>query len=174
MKCSQPLALGLMLIAAPAFANTELVITGGGGVTRELAERGCLDQGPGSCPANQQAGTVLLGAGIARISEIGVRGSLKLEGALSFGEAQWRQVQILGAAGWQGDWLIVEGGLGTALLTSRDQSVTLGGILHGGLGLHILPPLALLARVDLAVSDEHRPLFLGLAIEWVPTHHARP
>jgi hypothetical protein len=174
MKSSQALALGLMLIAAPAFANTELMITGGGGFTSELAERGCLDQGPGSCPANQKAGTALLGAGIARISDIGVRGSLKVEGALSFGEAQWRQVQILGAAGWQGDWLIVEGGLGTALLTSRDQSVTLGGLLHGGLGLRILAPLAVLARVDAAVSDEHRPLFLGLTLEWVPMHHSRP
>src|SRR4051812_7711042 len=116
MKRTWPLPLGFFLIAGPAFANTELVVTGGGGVTGESAHVGCLEQGQGSCPANDHAGTILIGAGMARVSDTGVRGSLKLEGMFSFGESKRRQGRILGAAGWQGDWLVVEGGIGSALL----------------------------------------------------------
>jgi hypothetical protein len=172
MKCIRPVVLGSMLVAAPAFASNELVVTAGGGLTSEMAAPGCVDAGEG-CP-ELEASTLLLGAGFARVSDIGVRGSLKLEGAFSFGETRWRQAGILGAAGWQGDWMMVEGGLGTALLWSWNQSgATLGGLLHAGLGVRILRPLAVIARVDAAISDEHQPVFLGLALEWLPLRGLR-
>lgn len=174
MKCIQPVALASILIATPALASNELVVTAGGGLTSEMGSVGCLESGPGSCPASFEAGTVMLGAGFARVSDVGVRGSLKLEGAFSFGDTKWRQAQLLGAAGWQGDWMIVEGGLGTALLWSWSQSgATLGGLLHGGLGVRIVSPLAVIARVDAAISDAHRPVFLGLALEWLPLRGLR-
>jgi hypothetical protein len=174
MRSRGPLALGLTLIAAPAFANTDLVVTGGGGVVSELATRACLEQGQGKCPANQHPGTMLLGAGISRVSDVGVRGSLRLEGVFSFGDTKGRQGQILGAAGWQGDWLVIEGGLGWALLWSADQSgARLGGLLHGGLGLRVLPALTLLVRTDAAISEGHQPFFLGATVEWLPLVAAR-
>jgi hypothetical protein len=161
--------LGLMLVSGPALANTELVVTGGGGMATELATRGCLDTGPDKCPANQRDGAILIGAGMARVSDLGVRGSLRLEGAFSFGGSRGRQVQMLGAAGWQGRWLMVEGGLGSALLWSAAQhGPGLGGLLHAGVGLRVLPVLSVVARADTAISDDHRPFFLGLAIEWLP------
>jgi hypothetical protein len=169
MKRSWPLALGFSLIAAPAFASTEFIVTGGGGITGEAAQVGCLEQGQGSCPANDHAGTILIGAGMARVSDIGVRGSLKLEGMFSFGDSKRRQGRILGAAGWQGDWLVVEGGIGSALLWTRGQSgAKLGGVLHAGVGLRVLRPLTVMARADSSISDDHRPYFFGVAIEYLP------
>jgi hypothetical protein len=168
MKCIWVTALAL-LSARAASAETELVVTGGGGVVSELAEQGCLEQAQGQCPANQHPGAMLVGAGFSRVSDIGVRGSLRLEGVFSFGGSKGRQGQILGAAGWQGDWLVIEGGLGWALLWDASYSgPRFGGLLHGGLGLRVIRPLAVVIRTDLAVSENHQPFFLGLALEYLP------
>jgi hypothetical protein len=168
MKCS-PLALALILAAGPARAGTELLVTAGGGHTGETAVQGCLDQGNGICPANGHPAVAMLGAGMARVSDSGVRGSLRLEGAFSVNKLRGRYGQLLGAAGWQGEWVILEGGLGSALLWSPGKAgAQLAGVLHAGLGVRLLPSLSVVARIDQLVSDDSRPYFLMGALEWLP------
>jgi hypothetical protein len=168
MKCSRLAALALILVAGPARAGTELLVTAGGGFGKEGASHGCLETGNGTCPATRPSGVMLLGAGFARVADDGVRGSLHLEGAVSFGGDQNRSVQLLGTAGWQGHRLVAEGGLGTALLWSSDHDPALGGLLHLGVGLRIVPSLSVVARADTVISDDRRPYFLGLALEFSP------
>ena len=162
-------ALALILGAAPAYADNDLVVTAAGGVSREGAAQACLDEGAGACPANKLAPVILLGAGLARAAEdSGVRGSVRLEGALSLAGQRNHQVQLLGTAGWQGRWPIVEVGLGSALLWSPDHDPAPAGVFHFGAGVRILPSLSALARADALVSDDRRPYFLGLALEFLP------
>ena len=175
MKCSRLAALALILSGARASASTELIVTAGGGVGREGGALGCLDEtGTGSCPSTRPWGALLLGAGIERVSEGGVRGSLRLEGNLGFGQLHNRDVHLVGVAGWQGERLILEGGLGSALLWNAEHDPALGGLFHLGLGVRILPALSALVRLDAIISDDRRPYFFGLALEYRPLFRAGP
>src|SRR5438552_2056800 len=84
MKSGRLLAVSLVLSAGSAHAGTEVVVTAGGGLTGETVAQECLvDSAQASCPAGEHAGVAMLGLGITRVADDGVRGSLHLEGGLT-------------------------------------------------------------------------------------------
>jgi hypothetical protein len=164
-------AFTLLLHAEEAGARgPDVVVTAGGGYGGVGRPTACsVDQS--SCDDKRGWPAALLGLGIFQVSDSGVRGSLRLEGVMAFGQGAGAYADVLGVIGWQGERLVLEGGMGSALLWSRREqgpAHQLGGMFHAGLGLRVLPALAVLARADTLQADSLSGTFLGLTLEYLP------
>jgi hypothetical protein len=175
---SAALVFGVMaMLAGPRAAQAhrpELVVTAGGGLGGVFQSEGCLD-GLGGCKLRRDSGTVLLGAGLFDVSNGGVRGALRLEGSMALGQGRGHHADVLGIVGWQGERLVIEGGMGSALLWSARSGTAsheFGGLFHAGLGVRLDPSLVVLARGDLVVGNHLGSRFLGLTFEWLPLERA--
>jgi hypothetical protein len=159
----------VLVVAGPARAG-DLVVTAGGGYGGVYEPVVCLD-GETGCDGARGSGSMLLGLGLFDVSRSGVRGVIRLEGALAFGEGRGHHANLLGTVGWQGERLVLEAGLGATLMGSVNATSTRhepGGILHAGVGTRLTRATVLLARADLLGSERLHGLFLGLALEWLP------
>jgi hypothetical protein len=167
-------ALSLTLIVGLSSAaqakDADLVVTAGGGYGGVFEPVVCLDEQP--CGGESNSGTLLMGAGLFKAARGGARGGLRLEGALAFGDGRGHYADLLGIVGWEGNLLIVEGGLGAGLFWSvkGETRRELGGLLHSGAGVRWNPSVAVLARADILKTERMYGVFLGLAIEWLPLH----
>jgi hypothetical protein len=161
------------LLAGATAARAEgadMIVTGGGGLGGVHEQSLCLD-GADGC-AGGDSGAMLLGVGIADVSSSGVRGALRVEGTLAYGQRRGHHVDLLAAVGWEGERLIVEAGLGGSLMwTANEGTREPGGVLHSGLGVRLNRATAILARADYLTSETLTGMFLGLALEWQPYRH---
>jgi hypothetical protein len=175
MRCAGPartgglLAITMFVLEGAAQARPALMVTAGGGLGGIYQHEVCIDGG--TCVARKGTGwSALIGAGLFDVSESGVRGALRLEGALSFGPGRGHQANVLGVVGWQGERLVLEAGMGSSALGSVTGDSTrwgLGGLFHAGAGFRLTPALTVLARGDAIKSQDMNATFLGLTLEWL-------